>query len=314
MRVFVAGATGAIGRPLVAQLVAAGHEVTGTTRSAARARGLVDAGAAPVVLDAFDSPALHDAVVRARPDAVVHQLTALSAPLRPRHYAEWLATTNRLRTEVTPVLLEGARSAGARRVVAQSVSFLLASEGPMVGDEQAKDGRDAAEPFGAMVRATLGMEQAVTGAHGLEGLALRYGYFWGPGTSIGAGGQQAEDVRRRRLPVIGTGEGRFSLVHVEDAARATVLALDRGAPGVYNVVDDDPAPQREWVPVLAAALGAPAPRRIPGWVARVVAGPFFPAMAQEQRGSSNAKAKAELGWQPRHATWRTGFSEPGALG
>lgn len=314
MRVFVAGATGAIGRPLVAQLVAAGHEVTGTTRSPDRARELEAAGATPAVLDAFDSAALHDAVVAARPEVVVHQLTDLRAPLRPRRYAEWIATTNRLRTEVTPVLLDAARAAGARRFLAQSVCFLLAPTGPAVGDETAADARDAPEPFGPVVRATLQMESAVTGAADLQGLVLRYGWFWGPGTSIGRGGQQLEDVRRRRLPVIGTGEGRFSLIHVEDAARATVLALDHGAPGVYNVVDDDPAPQREWVPALAAAIGAPAPRRVPAWLARIVAGPFFPAAAQEQRGSSNTKARRELGWEPRYASWRTAFAEPGALG
>ena len=314
MRVFLAGATGAIGRPLVAHLVAQGHAVVGTTRSPERARALEAAGAEAVVLDAFDSGALHAAVVAARPDAVVHQLTALSAPLRPRHYADWLATTNRLRAEVTPVLLDAARAAGARRFVAQSVSFVLALEGPMVGDERAKDARDAPEPFGTVVRAVVAMEAAVTGADGLEGMVLRYGYFWGPGTSIGVGGQQAEEVCKRRLPVIGTGEGRFSLVHVEDAARATVLALEHGAPGVYNVVDDEPARQREWVPALATALGAPAPRHVPTWVARLVAGSFFPLLAEQQRGSSNAKARAELSWTPEHASWRDAFGVPGALG
>jgi nucleoside-diphosphate-sugar epimerase len=311
MRVFLAGATGAIGRPLVAQLRAEGHEVVGTTRSAERARALEAAGAEAVVLDAFDTPALRAAVLAARPDAVVHQLTALSAPLRPRHYADWIATTNRLRAEITPVLLEAARDAGADRFVCQSVSFVLAFEGPMVGDETAKDARDAPDPFGSVVRANLAMEEAVTSA---GGVVLRYGYFWGPGTSIGRGGQQAEDLRRRRLPIVGTGDGRFSLVHVEDAARATVLALDHGAPGVYNVVDDEPAPQREWMPALAAAVGGPPPRRIPAWLARLVVGPFLPAMAEQQRGSTNAKANAELGWAPRYPSWRTGFTTPGALG
>lgn len=314
MRVFVAGATGAIGRPLLAQLLAQGHTVVGTTRSPERARDLEATGAVAAVLDAFDADALRSAVLDARPDVVVHQLTALSAPLKPRRYAEWLATTNRLRTEVTPVLLDAARTAGAQRFVAQSVSFLLAFEGPMIGDERSKDARDAPEPFGTVVRANLAMESAVTGAADIEGVVLRYGYFWGPGTSIGRGGQQAEDVRRRRLPVVGSGDGRFSLVHVEDAARATVLALDRGAPGIYNVVDDEPAAQREWVPALAAALGAPPPRRVPAWLARVVAGSFFPAMAEQQRGSSNAKARRELEWVPEHRTWRESFGAPGALG
>lgn len=314
MRVFVAGATGAIGRPLVQQLVAAGHEVIGTTRSAERARALEATGAEAVVVDAFDSAALRAAVVAARPDAVVHELTALSAPLRPRRYAQWLETTNRLRADVTPVLLDAAREAGARRLIVQSVSFMLAPEGPMVGDEGSKDARDAPEPFGSMVRSNVAMESTVTQADGIEGLVLRYGYFWGPGTSIGRGGQQAEDVRRRRLPIVGTGEGRFSLIHVEDAASATVLALEHGVPGVYNIVDDEPATQREWVPALAAALGAPPPRRVPAWLARLVAGSFFPMLAEQQRGSSNAKARAELGWTPRYASWRQGFGAPGALG
>lgn len=311
MRVFLAGATGAIGRPLVRQLVEAGHTVVGTTRSPAKAKLLEARGVTAVVLDAFDTPALRAAVLGARPDAVVGQLTALDAPLRPRGYAAWIAGTNRLRTEATPVLIDAAQAAGARRLIFQSVCFLLAREGAWIGDERSPTAENAPEPIGTVVRATLEMEAAVTAA---DGLVLRYGYFWGPGTSLGTGGQQVEDVRRRRLPVVGDGAGRFSFVHVEDAARATVLALDRGSPGVYNVVDDDPIAQRDWVPALATALGAPAPRRVPAWLARVAAGPVLTGVARHQRGSSNAKARAELDWAPQLASVRDGFARPGALG
>lgn len=310
MRVFVAGATGAIGRPLVRRLLAEGHAVVGTTRSPEKARGLEAAGAEAVVLDAFDAVALRTAVLAARPDAVLGQLTALDAPLRPYRYAQWMAETLRLRSEVTPVLVEAAQAVGARPVM-QSVCFLLADQGPMVGDETAQKATDARGPLGAMVRATLAMEAVTTGA---GGLTLRYGFFWGPGTSLGNGGQQLEDVRRRRLPVVGSGAGMFSFVHVEDAAAATVLALDRGGAGVLNVVDDTPIAQRDWVPALAAAIGAPPPRHVPGWLARVAAGPLLAGRAERQRGSSNAAARLALGWEPAFSDVREDFARPGVLG
>lgn len=295
MRVFLAGATGAIGRPLVRRLLAEGHEVVGTTRSPEKARMVESAGAEAVVLDAFDTGALRAAILAARPEAVIGQLTALDAPLRPRRYEQWIAGTNRLRREVTPVLVEAAQAAGAGRILAQSVCFLLSDTGPMVGDEQSPTAAGEPAPIGPVVRAALEMEATVVAA---GGLALRYGFFWGPGTSLGLGGQQTEDVRRRRLPVVGAGAGRFSFVHVEDAAAATVLALRSGLAGVYNVVDDDPIAQRDWVPALAEAIGARPPRRVPCWLARAAAGGFLASRAEHQRGSSNAKARRELGWAP----------------
>jgi nucleoside-diphosphate-sugar epimerase len=301
MRVFVAGATGAIGRPLVRDLVAAGHEVTGTTRSPAKADGLRAAGAAPVVVDALDAAALRAAVLGARPEVVVHELTDLSAPLNPRKYGEWLAGTNRLRTEATRTLIDAARDAGARRIIVQSVSFLTAPQGPPVLDESA--------PLMSVgpASATAAMERTVGEAPGIEGLVLRYGYFYGPGTSIGPGGQQAEEIRRRRLPIVGDGGGRWSLIHVEDAARATVAALDRGGTGVLNVVDDEPALMRDWVPGLARILGAKPPRRVPVWLAKRVAGAAMVTTATQARGASNARARRSLGWAPRYPSWREGF-------
>ncbi|WP_281274141.1 NAD-dependent epimerase/dehydratase family protein [Nocardioides aurantiacus] len=310
----MAGATGAIGRPLVAQLLQAGHEVVGTSRSPARAETLRSTGAEAVVLDAFDSAALRAAVLTAAPDVVVHQLTSLGGTLKPRRYDEWIATTNRLRTEVTPILLDAAYEAGAHRAIVQSVSFMLAFEGPPVGDETSPDARHEPPPFGPVVQANLAMESAVTAHAGLEGLVLRYGYFYGPGTSIGRGGQQYEDLRRRRLPIVGTGAGLFSLVHVDDAAAATVQALDHGTRGVYNIVDDEPAPKREWMPALAAAAGGKSPHHVPTWLARLAAGNFLPKMAEHQRGSSSFKARTELDWAPRYPSWRDGFTAPGALG
>lgn len=311
MRVFLAGATGAIGRPLVRQLLAGGHEVVGTTRSPEKARMLEAAGAEAVVLDAFDAPALRAAVLDTRPDAVLGQLTALDAPLRPYRYARWIAETVRLRNEVTPVLIEAAQAAGAHRLVVQSVCFLLADEGPMVGDEHAPTAENEPGPMGTVVRSALEMEARVVAA---GGLALRYGFFWGPGTSLGTGGQQLEDVRRRRFPVVGSGAGMFSFVHVEDAAAATVLALDHGGAGVLNVVDDRPVAQRDWVPALAVAIGAGPPRRVPGWVARLAAGRFLAGRAEHQRGSSNLAARRELGWEPAFPDVREAFSRSGALG
>ena len=308
MRVFVAGASGAIGRPLVRKLVAAGHEVTGTTRSNARAEEIRAAGARAVVVDALDRDALIAAVEEAAPEAVVHQLTAL--PQRMNFKKEELYTgTNRLRTEGTRNLLDGARAAGARRFVAQSIAFAYPNDGARVKTEDDPILTDAPEPFGSGVRALHEMESAVVGAEGIDGLVLRYGFFYGPGTHYGEGGYMLEDVRRRRMPIVGRGEGTFSFIHVEDAADATLAAIERGAPGIYNVTDDEPARLSEWVPVLAAAAGAKRPLRVPVWMARLVAGRQVATWANELRGASNEKAKRELGWQPAHPSWRTGFGE-----
>jgi nucleoside-diphosphate-sugar epimerase len=285
----------------VRDLVAAGHDVTGTTRSPEKADALRAAGATPLVVDALDAVALRAAVRGARPEVIVHQLTDLSAPLNPRRYAAWLAGTNRLRTEATQTLIDAGREVSARRLVVQSVAFLTAPAGPAVLDESA--------PLMSTgpAAATAAMERTVQEADGIDGLVLRYGYFYGPGTSIGPGGQQAEDIRRRRFPIVGDGGGRWSLIHVEDAAAATVAALDCGATGVLNVVDDDPAPMRDWVPGLARVIGAKPPRRVPAWLAKLVVDETLVATATRARGASNARAREHLGWAPRYPSWREGF-------
>ncbi len=304
MKVFVAGASGAIGTPLVRQLLAAGHQVTGMTRREERAERLREAGAAAVVCDAFDAEALREAVVAARPEAVVHLLTALPPKFSPK--AD-LGPTNRVRAEGSRNLLAAARAAGARRLVAESIAFAYAPRGERVKDEEAELFLDAPGPTGETMAAVADLEGQVTGAEGIEGVVLRYGFLYGPGTYYAADGSQAEDARRRRSPIVGAGTGIFSFVHVDDAAAATVAALERGA-GIYNVVDDEPAAMSEWLPVYAEALGAKPPRRVPVWLARLVAGAGAAGQALELRGASNAKAKRELGWQPAHPSWRQGFA------
>jgi nucleoside-diphosphate-sugar epimerase len=308
MRVFVAGASGAIGRPLVPLLVAAGHEVTGTTRSEERAGAIRAAGARAAVVDALDSEALHAAVVEARPEVVVHQLTALPERYNPRDKSIYDAT-NRLRGAVTGTLLEAARAAGARRFLCQSIAFAYApGSRPEVKGEDAPLVLGAPAPFRKGVRTLVEMERAVVGTEHLEGLVLRYGWFYGPGTYYGEDGSIAMDVRKRRFPVIGRGAGLWSFIHVDDAASATAAAVERGAPGVYNIVDDDPAPMGEWIPAYADAIGARKPLRVPTWLARLVAGGMA-SMVSVQPGASNAKAKRELGWEPRWRSWREGFRE-----
>ena len=307
MRVFVAGGTGAIGRPLLERLRAEGHEATVMTRSTERAAELRARGLDAVVADAFDAEAVHAAVAAARPEVVVHQLTAIPAKVGGRRYAEQLAPTNRLRRETIGTFAAAARDAGARRLVAQSVSFLLRPEGGWVKDETAPLFVDAPEPMRDAVRALEVLEGTTIGTPGLEGVVLRYGLFYGPGTSIAPDGHFAAEARRRRMPVVGDGAGRASFVHVDDAAAATVLALDRGAPGVYHVTDDEPVPARDWIPAMAAALGAPRPMRVPLWLGRLVGGPLADALVSA-RGASNAKARAELGFRPRYPTYREGFA------
>jgi nucleoside-diphosphate-sugar epimerase len=307
MRVLVAGASGAIGRPLVPRLVAAGHEVTGTTRSEASAEAIRAAGASAAIVDALDAAALREAVERAAPEVVVHELTALPERFDPRKPGLYDAT-NRIRREGTRNLLEASRTAGARRLVCQSIAFAYAPRAqPEVMDEEAPLNMDAPPPFTEGMRVIAEMERAVLEAE-LDGLVLRYGWFYGPGTYYGEDGSMAADVRRRRFPVVGSGSGLFSFIHVDDAADATVAAVERGAPGVYNVVDDEPAAQRDWVPAYAEAIGAPPPRRVPVWLARLVAGKMASSM-NVQPGASNAKAKRELGWEPRWKSWREGFRE-----
>jgi nucleoside-diphosphate-sugar epimerase len=304
-RVFVAGASGAIGRPLVAELVAAGHEVTGMTRRAEAAEELDAAGARGVVCDVFDPEALRAAVAAASPQVVVHELTSLPPDLDLRQPGVYDAN-NRIRREGTRNLLDAARAAGAERLVAQSIAFVYAPVGGPVKSEEDPVMTEAPGEFGAALAATMDLERQVLEA---GGLVLRYGFFYGPRTSYAADGHQAAEVRRRRFPIVGRGDGVFSFVHVDDAAAATVAACDRGATGVYNVCDDDPAPVRDWLPVYAAALGAKRPLRVPRMIARLLGGPAVVAFATTLRGASNAKAKQALGWQPRQPSWRSGFVE-----
>jgi 2-alkyl-3-oxoalkanoate reductase len=308
MRIFVAGATGALGRRLVPLLVERSHQVAAMTRTAAKAPGLRAAGAEPVVADALDREAVLAAVAAARPEVVVHQLTDLAAMVNFRRFDRGFAATNRLRTVGTDHLVAAAKAAGARRLVAQSFAgWPFARVGGPVKTED--DPLDPDPP--AELRRTLDairhLESAVLGAEGLEGVVLRYGGFYGPGTSAGDGGFMLDDLRRRRFPMVGAGTGVWSFVHIDDAAAATVAAVERGAPGIYQVVDDDPAPVSAWLPALAAAVGAPPPRRVPAWVARLLAGEHGVVLMTEVRGAANAKAKRELGWRPAHPSWRQGF-------
>jgi nucleoside-diphosphate-sugar epimerase len=308
MRVFVAGATGVIGRPLIPKLVAAGHEVTGMTRSEDRAERVRTAGARVAVCDVFDADAVRAAVQEAGAEVLVHQLTSLPDRMDFRK-PEVFAATNRVRTEGTDILLEAARAAGARRFVCQSIAFSYLPDGGMVKGEDAPLLEEAPGSFGDTARTVVEMETRVLEADWLEGLVLRYGFFYGPHTYYAEGGSTTEDVRRRRMPIVGKATGTFSFVHVDDAADATVLAVERGGPGVYNIVDDEPAAMSEWLPAFAAAAGAKRPRRVPVWLAKLVGGKTVASFALELRGASNAKAKRELGWRPAHPSWRRGFSE-----
>jgi nucleoside-diphosphate-sugar epimerase len=310
VKVFVAGASGVIGRPLVRQLVSAGHEVVGATSKPENAGRLEAAGAMPVVCDALDAAAVRSAIGNAAPEMVINQLTRLPREYNPRKIN--YGPTNRARAEGGHNLIEAARAAGVRRFITQGIAFIYAPEGEMVKNEQARPWTEAPEPFQGGVAAMLEHEREAMQTPGLEGVVLRYGQFYGPGTYYAADGNIADQVRRRRFPIVGPGEAMFSFIHIDDAASATVASLERGAPGVYNVVDDEPAPLREWLPVYAEAIGARRPRRVPTFLARLVAGPFAAAFATKLRGASNAKAKRELGWEPRYPSWRQGFRE--ALG
>ena len=307
MRVFVAGATGAIGRQLVPRLVRAGHEVHGMTRHASKREVLRDLGAVPVVADALDAEQVAEAVGRAGPDAVVHQLTAIGA-LDLRHFDRAFATTNRLRTEGTDHLLSAAQAAGVKRFVAQSFFAMYArTGGPVKSEEDAFDASPARE-MRETVAAIRHLEQAVLGATWTEGIVLRYGGFYGPGTSLGPGGAQLEAVRKGKMPLVGGGTGVWSFIHIADAADATVAALERGSRGVYNVVDDEPAAVSVWLPELARMLDARRPMRVPRFVGRLLTGETGDVMMTQLRGASNAKAKRELGWEPAHPSWRQGFA------
>jgi 2-alkyl-3-oxoalkanoate reductase len=308
MKVFLAGATGAIGKRLVPQLVDHGHTVVGTTRSESRAAMLWNLGAKPVVVDVLDRDAVVAAVVAEKPNVIVHQATALSG-VDFRRFDQSFKLTDRLRREGTDNLLAAARAAGVERFVAQSYAgWPYARSGGWVKDEDAPLDPTPAAAMRRALDAIRHLEDAVTGADYLEGIVLRYGGFYGPGTSLSRDGEQLAQIRARKFPVVGDGAGVWSFVHIEDAARATLLALERGGRGIYNVVDDEPAPVREWLPAAAQIVGAKPPRHVPVWLGRLVAGEAATVMMTDVRGASNARAKRELGWLPRHS-WREGFAE-----
>jgi nucleoside-diphosphate-sugar epimerase len=312
MKVFVAGASGALGTQLVPQLVGHGHEVVGMTRSPSKREALRAGGARPVVADALDPEAVARAVAEAEPEVIVHQLTALSGPLDMRHIDRFFATTNRLRTEGTDHLLAAGRAVEVRRFVAQSFAgWPFARTGGPVKRETDPLDPDPPAALRAALAAIRHVEQAVTSLDWAEGVVLRYGGFYGPGTSLSLDPSAAmtKVIRRRQFPLVGNGAGVWSFVHIEDAAAATAAAAERGRGGIYQVVDDEPAPVREWLPVLAAALGAKPPWRVPRWLGRLVAGEAGAVMMTEIRGATNAKAKQELGWEPRYPSWRVGFAK-----
>ena len=309
MRIFVAGATGAIGRALVPKLLAKDHQVTGLTRSEERGEKLRAQGVEPAVADVYDTEAVRAAIAEARPEVLVHELTDIPPSINPRSYEADMAGNDRIRVEGTRNLVAGAQAAGTRRVVAQSIAFAYAPQTDRslrVEDDELW--LDAPEPFRRSAEALHSLESQVLGADGIEGYVLRYGFFYGPGTSYAKDGANVEMVRKRRFPLVAGGPATWSFIHVDDAAEATVRAIEGEAPpGAYNIVDDDPAPVNVWLPALADAVGAKRPRKVPGWLARLAAGPFAVMSMTQLQGASNVKAKQQLGWTPAVGSWREGF-------
>lgn len=305
MRVLVAGASGVIGRRLVPRLVERGHEVAATTRSPEKRDGLRALGATPFVMDGLDAALVGEAVARAEPEVVVHEMTALAGVGDLRHFDAEFALTNELRTRGTDYLLAAAEAVGVRRFVAQSYAGWPNERvgGPVKTESDPLDSSPPAQQRGS-IEAIRHLERRVVAAAPIEGLVLRYGSLYGPGTSMD---EYAQLVRERKLPLVGDGAGVWSFLHADDAAAATALAVERGEPGVYNVVDDEPAAVAEWLPHLAECLGAPPPRRVPVWLARFAIGDVGVSMMTRVRGSSNAKARRELGWEPAWPSWRDGF-------
>ena len=309
MKVLVAGATGALGRPLVRQLVERGHEVFGITRSDSKAEIVRSLGATPLVADALDPAAVARAVAESEPDVIVHQLTALSGSIDMRHFDRDLEQTNRLRTEGTDHLLAAGQAVGVKRFVAQSFAGwpFARSGGPVKTEDDPLDS-DPPTALRAALEAIRHLEASVTGANWTTGIVLRYGGFYGPGTSLGPDGEHVELIRKRGFPVVGGGGGVWSFIHIEDAAEATVAAVEHGSRGIYNVVDDEPAPVAEWLPAIAELVGGKPPRRVPRWLGRLLACEVATVMMTDVRGASNEKAKRELGWRPGHPSWRGGFA------
>lgn len=308
MRVLVAGATGAIGRPLVAQLLAAGHAVIGVTRSESRAAALRAQGARSAVCDALDVAAVQRVVSEVQPEVIVDQLTSLPREYNVRKLAEIYAANDRVRRVGTRALIGAAKEAGVRRYILQSVAFLYRPDGRGLKSETDPPWIDAPAPFGESVRVLVENERTVTTATEFDGLALRYGFLYGPGTYLASDGSFAKRARKRQLPIVGSGDGMTSYVHVHDAAAAATRAVERGAPGIYNVVDDEPTPMREWLPIYAQTIGARSPRRVPALLVRVATNGFLAEAATKSCGASNEKARSELDWEPVIASWRDGFS------
>jgi 2-alkyl-3-oxoalkanoate reductase len=306
MKVFLAGASGALGKRLIPRLVEHGHSVVGTTRSEQKAALLWDLGARPVVLDALDRDAVVAAVAEAEPDAIIHELTALSG-VDFRKFEKSFELTDRLRSEGTDNLLAAAEAAGVKRFVAQSYAGWPYERrgGPVKSEQEPLDPHPAPQTRRSL-EAIRHLECAVTAA---GGTVLRYGGFYGPGTGLEREGEQLELVRKRKFPLVGAGRGVWSFVHIDDAAAATVAALEHGQPGIYNIVDDDPAPVAEWLPYLAEVAGAKPPLHLPLWLGRLVGGEHMVVLMDEARGASNEKARRELGWEPSHHSWREGFPE-----
>lgn len=310
MRVFVAGSTGAIGKFLVPELIESGHEVTALVRSQEKRKQVEAAGARAAVADALNHADLTGAIKRAEPEVIIDQLTALAGAADLKNFDRQAEPTNRLRTEGTDTMLAAARATGTRRFIAQSFcGWPFAREGGPVKREE--DPLDPTPPagFSRTLSAIKYLENAVGTTRELEGLILRYGAFYGPGTAVARDGQIVAMIRKRMLPVVGDGAGIWSFIHIRDAARATAAAVTRGHPGIYQIVDDDPAPVSDWLPVLAQAVGAKPPRRVPAVLGKLAIGEGGVSMMTRIRGCSNAKAKRELGWQPVFSSWRRGFVE-----
>lgn len=308
MRVFVAGATGAMGKRLVPALVAAGHQVIAMTRTADKTAALAAAGAEPVVADGLDQAAVLRVVTATGPEVIIHQMTGLAGMKSLKNFDAEFAATNRLRTAGTDHLLAAARAAGVRRIVAQSYgNWNYERTGTTLKTEEDRLDPDPPANQRETLKAIEYVERAVTGATGIEGVALRYGNFYGPGTGMSLDGDICAQIRKRGFPVVGDGSGVWSFTHMDDAAAAAIAAAERGAPGIYNICDDDPAPVSVWLPELARALGAKPPRHVPVWLGRLFVGDVGVSMMTRIRGVSNSKAKQELGWKPIYQSWRDGF-------
>ena len=308
MKIFIAGATGALGRRLVPLLLEAGHEVVGSTHSPQKAQSVRSLGAEAMVVDGLDRDAVTQAVLNCRPDVIVHEMTALASVRNLKHFDKEFALTNRLRTEGTDNLLAAAHMAGVRKLIVQSYTgWPNQRQGERIKDENDPLDQNVPKSMVQSWEAINTLEEVVEDTRGVAGIVLRYGSFYGPGTAMCEGGEMLEMVRQRKLPLIGNAAGIWSFIHIDDAAHATRLAIERANAGIYNIVDDDPAEVSEWLPELARILGAKPPHHVPEWIARLLVGEAVVLMMTETRGSSNAKAKRELGWQPGFASWRDGF-------